>query len=100
MLLNNRVGLLMNPATLVLSCGILMILMQCSLGAQSHAMNGAIEGIIRTENGTGVGGVTVGLKNQDGGLLRQFRTNNTGRYRAPLLPLGNYELQAEREGYL
>jgi hypothetical protein len=77
----------------------ILILKTSSLGAQSHAMNGVIEGIIRGENGSGLAGVTVVLKNQDNGVVRQFSTNTTGGYRAPLLPLGSYEILAQREGY-
>jgi len=35
----------------------------------------------------------------DNGAVRRLQTNNTGRYRAPLLPLGRYEISAERAGF-
>ena len=66
---------------------------------QAQAMNGLIEGVVRARNGSVLSGVTVGIRNRDNGSTRSLRTNNTGRYRAPLLPLGTYEILAEREGY-
>src|SRR5437868_9900071 len=67
------------------------------LYAQSQAMNGVIQGMVRGDNGIGLGGVDIGLRNQDNGAIRRVRTDTAGRYRAPLLPLGNYEIAAERE---
>ena len=70
------------------------------LYAQSQAMNGVIQGTVRGDNGMGLGGVEVGLRNQDNGAIRRVRTDTAGRYRAPLLPLGSYEIAAEREGFI
>src|SRR6267378_3541937 len=70
------------------------------LYAQSQAMNGVIQGTVRGDNGMGLAGVDVGLRNQDNGAVRRVRTDMAGRYRAPLLPLGNYEIAAEREGFI
>jgi Carboxypeptidase regulatory-like domain/TonB dependent receptor-like, beta-barrel len=85
----------------ILACAILGLLQATSqLHAQSQAMNGVVEGTIRADNGLGLAGVMVGLKNQDNGAARSLQTDNTGRYRAPLLPLGNYEITAQREGFV
>src|SRR5262245_31773655 len=81
--------------------GSILGLMVASTGlhAQSHATNGVIEGIIRAQNGPALSGVSVGFRNQDNGAVRSLQTDKSGRYRATLLPLGNYEIRAEREGY-
>src|SRR6266850_3411423 len=80
--------------------GFFLIAAAGPLHAQSQAMNGVIEGTIRAENGPAVAGVSVGLRNQDNGVVRRLQTDSGGRYRAPLRPLGNYEITAEREGFI
>src|SRR5262245_21872772 len=90
----------MKQISKVLTCAILVSLRTTPLlHAQSQAMNGVIEGTIRAEDGSVLSGASVGLKNQDNGAARRVQTDMTGRYRAPLLPLGNYEVTAQREGF-
>lgn len=67
--------------------------------AQSQAINGTIEGTVRDNSGGVLPGVTVTLTNTDTGAVRSVVTNDNGRYRAPLLPLGTYRVAAELEGF-
>ena len=56
--------------------------------AQSQAANGAIEGTVRDSSGGVLPGVTVEIVNIDTGTQRIVVTNESGLYRAVLLPLG------------
>ena len=67
--------------------------------AQSQAANGAIEGTVRDNSGGVLPGVTVALVNTDTGTQRIVITNESGLYRALLLPLGTYRLTAELAGF-
>ena len=67
--------------------------------AQSQAANGAIEGTVTDSSGAVLPGVTVTVTNLDTGLERSIVTNEKGLYRAPLLPLGNYRVVAELQGF-
>ena len=67
--------------------------------AQSQAMNGSIEGTVRDNSGAILPGVTVTLTNTDTGAQRVVVTNEEGVYRAPLLPLGTYQVTAELQGF-
>ena len=67
--------------------------------ARSQAMNGIIEGTVRSQGGPVLSGVNVGIRNQENGSTRSLRTDASGRYRAVLLPLGNYEILAGLQGY-
>jgi hypothetical protein len=67
--------------------------------AQSQAANGAIEGTVRDNSGGVLPGVTVALVNIDTGTQRIVVTNESGLYRAVLLPLGTYRLTAELAGF-
>lgn len=67
--------------------------------AQSTAINGSIEGVISDESGAVLPGVTVTISNLDTGDTRVVVTNESGLYRAPLLPLGKYKVEAELQGF-
>ena len=67
--------------------------------AQSQATNGSIEGTISDASGAVLPGVTVTVTNVDTGIERVVITNEKGLFRAPLLPLGNYRVSAELQGF-
>jgi len=67
--------------------------------AQSQAINGTIEGTITDQSGAAVPGVTVTISNIDTGDSRVVVSNESGVYRAPLLPLGRYKVSAELQGF-
>jgi hypothetical protein len=67
--------------------------------AQSTAINGTIEGTITDDQGAVLPGVTVTVTNVETGDTRAVVTNESGLYRAPLLPLGNYKVEAELQGF-
>jgi hypothetical protein len=62
-------------------------------------MNGSIEGTVRDNSGAVLPGVTVTVTNTDTGAQRVVITNEEGVYRAPLLPLGTYQVTAELQGF-
>ena len=70
-----------------------------SAAAQGQAINGTIEGTVTDESGGVLPGVTVTLANIDTGGTRVVITNESGLYRAPLLPLGTYRVSAELTGF-
>ena len=67
--------------------------------AQSQAANGSIEGTVKDSSGGVLPGVTVTITNIDTGAERSVVTNESGLYRAPLLPLGTYRVVAELQGF-
>jgi carboxypeptidase family protein/TonB-dependent receptor-like protein len=67
--------------------------------AQSTAANGSIEGTVTDSSGGVLPGVTVTITNVETGIQRPVVTNEKGIYRAPLLPLGKYEVVAELPGF-
>jgi hypothetical protein len=67
--------------------------------AQTTAINATIEGTIVDDTGAVLPGVTVTVINLDTGDTRVVVTNASGLYRAPLLPLGAYRVQAELQGF-
>ena len=67
--------------------------------AQSSATTGVIEGTITDENKAPVPGVRVVVKNTATNRESAVVTDTTGRFRAPLLPLGPYQLTASLSGF-
>jgi hypothetical protein len=70
-----------------------------SAAAQGQSINGTIEGTVADESGGVLPGVTVTVINTDTGDTRVAITNESGVYRAPLLPLGRYRVSAELSGF-
>jgi hypothetical protein len=66
---------------------------------QGQAANGIIEGAVTDSSGAILRGVNIEVKNKDTGFTRAAVTNEAGRYTAPLLPLGNYDITAELTGF-
>src|SRR5512141_1891170 len=60
---------------------------------------GSILGVVADETGARTPGATVTVTNSDTGITRSLVTDASGRYRAPNLPPGQYEVKAELSGF-
>jgi hypothetical protein len=60
---------------------------------------GTITGTVTDPQGAAMVGVTVVVTNTGTGLPRNFATNNSGIYVAPLLPPGTYDIAASHTGF-
>jgi outer membrane receptor protein involved in Fe transport len=70
-----------------------------SVVAQGQAAGGVIQGTMTDESGAILPGVAVTVRNQDTGVVRETRTDAMGLFRAPLLPVGIYEVTAALPGF-
>lgn len=86
------------PLTL-LAALLLLVAPPPRLEAQSQSAGGAIEGKVTDETGAVLPGVAVQVRNVDTGVARETTTDEAGVYRALLLPVGNYEVSAELQGF-
>ena len=59
----------------------------------------AISGFVRDTTGAFVPGTTVTAKHTETGLTRTAQTSEEGSYTMPSLPVGSYELTAEKPGF-
>ena len=66
---------------------------------QSQAINGTIEGTVKDGQAGVLPGVTVTITHVETGTARVVVTNDTGTYRAPLLPLGTYKIEYVMTGF-
>src|SRR5207244_7270654 len=59
----------------------------------------AISGSVRDTTGAVIPGTTVTAKHVETGLTRTVQTNEEGGYTMPQLPVGSYEVTAEKPGF-
>jgi hypothetical protein len=67
--------------------------------AQSQATTGSIEGSVTDATGAVVPDAKVSAHNLQTGLTREALTNNDGLYRLLLLPVGDYEVKIDKQGF-
>ena len=79
---------------LVLPVIVLSAVVICGQGT-----SGTILGTVTDPQGAVIAGVTVSVKNLDTQLQRQVVTDSSGYYRVEALPVGRYEVRAERQGF-
>jgi len=79
---------------------IAVILLMVTGGAVAWAQSvGSISGRIEDESGAAVPTATVTVTSLETGLSRTVTTDGTGIYRVLALPVGQYQVRAEKEGF-
>ncbi len=78
-----------------------LVALLCANGlvAQSQATTGVIEGTVTDNDGAALPGATVALTQVETNYQVSRVTGSDGRFRAPLLPLGPYRVEASLDGY-
>jgi hypothetical protein len=69
------------------------------VNAQSQALNGQIEGVVTDAAGAAIPNASITIKNIETGSERQVTSDESGVYRAPLLPLGTYQVTVEAANF-
>ena len=80
----------------------LVVLISVILGGHlvsAQVTTGTISGVVQDSSGAVTPGVTVTVRNLDTGMARSVTTDDRGRYTAPNLTLGNYEVEGELTGF-
>jgi Carboxypeptidase regulatory-like domain/TonB-dependent Receptor Plug Domain len=77
---------------------LLSLLLVVSLPVMAQ-VSAAISGRVSDQTGAAVSGATVTAKDTDMGMTRATVTDAAGRYQLPALPLGRYEVEAEKSGF-
>jgi Carboxypeptidase regulatory-like domain len=73
------------------------------VGFVSHAcgqvVGASIAGTVRDPTGAGLPAVAVTVRNLETGAVRRLVSDDAGRYVAPSIAVGRYEVRAEKEGF-
>jgi hypothetical protein len=65
----------------------------------AQVTTGTISGVVQDPSGAAIAGAAVTVRNLDTGTARSVISDAGGRYTAPDLSLGNYEVQAQQSGF-
>ncbi|MBI2822637.1 MAG: TonB-dependent receptor, partial [Acidobacteria bacterium] len=84
---------------LVICLAILVGLIFSSQTVWAQVTTATIRGTVRDDSGAVIPGVSVAVRHVDTGAARVIVTDDEGRFHAPNLALGNYEVQAELTGF-
>ena len=82
-----------------LAAGILTWIVVGTCLAFSQGSTAAISGVVRDATGAVIPGVAVTAKHIETGLTRAAESDAAGNYSMPSLPVGQYELTAEKMGF-
>jgi len=83
----------------MIRCAPVLICLFLALPQAAQQASGKITGVVTDTSGAVVPGVTVVATNTDTGDVRQSETNASGVYVVSPLPVGNYKLEARKEGF-
>lgn len=67
--------------------------------AQSQALNGQIEGTVVDTTGAVIPNASITVINVETGTTRTVTSDESGVYRAPLLPLGSYRIEVQAPNF-
>jgi hypothetical protein len=88
------------PAVRVAASAILFLALVCMPApAAAQAITGDITGTVKDQSGGAIPGATVVVRNVGTNATLEVLTDRTGVYVAPLLPIGDYEVTVELEGF-
>jgi Carboxypeptidase regulatory-like domain/TonB dependent receptor len=83
----------------ILVLGAVVCVCVLALSAFSQVNTGTISGVVQDSSGASIAGAMVTIKNVDTGATRVLTSDVAGRYVAPVLPVGNYDVQAQQPGF-
>src|SRR5258708_29157099 len=76
-----------------------LLLLLCTAQAGFAQVEGSISGTIVDTSGAAVPGVVVKVASVETGSVRTLTTDERGSYRTLALPVGRYEVRAEKPGF-
>lgn len=98
-ILSKRSTPVVRGAALFVFAMALLLSANVSSFAQSQALNGQIEGTVTDPNGAIIPNASITIVNIETGTTRTITTDDSGVYRAPLLPLGTYRVTVEAPNF-
>src|SRR5260221_5438737 len=86
-------------AGFTLACVVLIALAMGGYTARAQDVTATITGAVMDASGGAVVGATVTAKSVERGTIFKAESNEAGIYRISQLPVGNYDLRVERQGF-
>jgi hypothetical protein len=70
-----------------------------ALMVSAQVSTATISGVVQDQSGASIAGATVTIRNLDTGAVRTVTSDAGGRYTAPDLSLGSYEVEGQQSGF-
>src|SRR5581483_8763990 len=67
--------------------------------AYAQVVGAALSGTVHDESGAPLPAASITVRNLETGALRKLLTDQAGRYSAPSIAVGHYEVSAAKEGF-
>lgn len=67
--------------------------------ACAQVVGASISGTVSDPSGATLSGATVSIRNIETGAIRKLTSDNAGRYSAPSIPVGSYEVTGSKDGF-
>jgi hypothetical protein len=80
-------------------CSKVLILLAAISPAYAQLTSGSVVGTVVDQSGAAMSGASVAVKNSDTGVQYNTKTNSTGVFTFPVLPVGNYSFTANATGF-
>jgi Carboxypeptidase regulatory-like domain len=80
-------------------CALVVFLCLCASPALYGQATGSFSGTVTDKSGSVITGATVTVTSQGTGLSRTTKTDDSGHYLIPLLPVSTYTLRVEFQGF-
>ncbi len=77
----------------------LILALSLSTALWGQVVGGSISGTVRDVSGAAISGATVEVHNTETGATRVVKSDDTGRYAAPSLPIGEYSISVSKDGF-
>jgi Carboxypeptidase regulatory-like domain len=78
---------------------VLYLALLTAAGAWGQVVGAALSGTVRDETGGPIAAATVTVRNIETGAERKLVSDDAGRYSAPSIAVGRYEISASKEGF-
>ena len=76
-----------------------LLTLSLTVTAWGQAVGAALSGTVTDDSGAGMPNAAVTVRNLETGAMRQLVTDEAGRYSAPSIPVGPYQVSAEKAGF-
>jgi len=82
-----------------LKIALVVLFLLSNIHGSAQGTTATISGTVSDSSGAVVPGTTIVILNEETGISRQVVADETGRYTAPSLGLGNYRVSASKDGF-
>jgi hypothetical protein len=77
----------------------LTLFLSSTLVAHAQIVGGSISGVVHDPTGAALSGAAVTVRQTETGATRSLITNSDGRFYAPSVPVGDYEVSVDHDGF-